>query len=73
MAQNFSLARFEAVDGAYDALIRHGDFETTPDPRGYIRKSNVLLDACVDAGMAYDHFDHHAWAADFICNALVSA
>lgn len=68
-----TLAQFEAVDGAYDALIRAGDFMTCDDPRGYIRKSNVLLDACIDAGMPYGTADHAQWAAEFICEQLCSA
>lgn len=66
-------AKFEAVDGALDALLRVGDFMTCADPRSWIRKSNILLDACIDAGMAYDHDDHVAWAAEFVTDALVSA
>jgi hypothetical protein len=70
---SFSLRTFEAVDGAYDALIRAGDFMTCDDPRAWIRKSTILLDACIDAGMSHEHPDHTQWAAEFICNALVSA
>lgn len=68
-----SLAAFEAVDGALDALLRAGDFMTCADPRAWIRKSNILFDACVDAGMPHDEADHSAWAAEFVANALVSA
>jgi hypothetical protein len=68
-----TLARFEAVDGAYAEFIRMGDFMDCDDPRGYIRASNRLLDACIAAGMAYDHPDHHLWAAEFICACMASA
>ena len=70
---SFDLRAFEVVDGAHDALIRSGDFMTCADPRAWIRKSNILFDACIDAGMSHDEPDHEAWAAEFICNALVSA
>lgn len=68
-----TLSKFEAVDGALDAFLRAGDFMTCDDPRAWIRKSNVLLDACVDAGMDYDHDDHSGWAAEYVVGALVSA
>lgn len=68
----FNLSKFEAVDGALDALLRAGDFLTCADPRGYICKSNVLLDACVNAGMSYDHDDHVAWATEFVTKELLS-
>lgn len=73
MSSIISLAKFEAVDGAYDALLRHGDFETTDDPRGYIRKSQVLLDACLDAGMSYDEPSPRLWAAEFVSSFLLAA
>lgn len=73
MTRTFSLSKFEAVDGAYDALVRAGDFMECDDPRAWVRKSNILFDACVDAGMSFDEADHELWAAEFICAALVSA
>lgn len=49
-----SLSQFEQVDGLLASLLRMGPFETCDDPRGYIKTSNRLLDACVDAmGMAW--------------------
>lgn len=68
-----SLHTFEQVQGAYDALACAGDFLTCADPRGYIRKSNILLDACIDAGMPHDAPDHEMWAAEFIVACLRSA
>jgi hypothetical protein len=68
-----SLQHFEKIDGLLGSLLRMGDFETCADPRGYIRTSNQLLDACVDAGMAYDHDDHVAWATEAVIRSLVSA
>lgn len=44
-----TLVQFERIDGLLSALLRMGSFETCADPREYIRTSNRLLDACVDA------------------------
>lgn len=68
-----ALHHFEKIDGLHGSLIRMGDFESCADPRGYIRLSNELFDACVDAGMPYDEADHHEWAVFAITDALVSA
>jgi hypothetical protein len=73
MEKQFDLAAFEVVDGALDDFLRAGDFLTCGDPVGWIRKSNVLLDACVDAGMDYEHDDHVGWATAYVVDALVSA
>lgn len=72
-ARKFNLARFEVVDGAYDALIRMGDFMTCDDPRAWVRQSTILLDACIDAGMPMDESDHTLWAAEYIVAALTAA
>jgi hypothetical protein len=69
----FNLSTFETVDGALDAFFRAGDFMTCADPRNWVRKSNELFDACLDAGMHYEHDDHVAWASEYVVNALVSA
>lgn len=66
-----SLAQFEAVNEAHTALIRMGEFIECADQRRYIRQSNVLLDACIDAGMHYDEADHLVWAAKFIHDCLL--
>jgi len=55
--------QLEVLSDAFDAVTRAGDFETTSDPRGYIKAEQRLLDACIDAGMPYDHADPSAWAA----------
>jgi hypothetical protein len=68
-----SLQHFEKIDGLLSRLQYAGEFETCADPRGYIRTSNELLDACVDAGMSYDHDDHVAWATEAVIRSLVSA
>ena len=65
-------ATLEVLMTEYDALNRMGDFMTCADARGYIRQSNVLLDACTDAGMAYDEPDHEAWAAEAVTSFLLS-
>jgi hypothetical protein len=44
-----SLIEFEKIDGLMASLLRMGPFETCSDPREYIRTSNRLLDACIDA------------------------
>lgn len=48
-----TLSQFEQIDGLLTSLLRAGPFETCADPRGYIRTSNRLFDACVDA-MGYE-------------------
>lgn len=68
-----SLPQFETIDGLYGSLLRMGDFETCSDPRGYVRLSSRLLDACLDAGMSHDEPDHHEWAVVAITRALVAA
>lgn len=57
-------AKLEIVMTEQDALLRFGDFMTCADPRGYIRQSNILFDACLDAGMSFDEPDHVAWALE---------
>ncbi len=69
-----SLAQFELVNDAYTALFYLGDFETSADPRAWIRASNRLLDACIDAGMNHDApGDHQAWAAKFCTHCLTGS
>lgn len=53
-----TLEQFERIDGLMASLLRMGEFETCADPRGYIRTSNELFDACVVA-TSYD------FASDF--------
>lgn len=67
------LQKFETVDGALNALLRRGDFMTCADPRGYVRDSNILLDACLDAGMPRDEADHELWALEFVSRKLLAA
>lgn len=76
MPHTISLSTFETIDSLLSAQLRAGDFATCADPRGYIRTSNRLLDACIDAmGAAYvDHFPsaEHC-AAAIVTEALLSS
>lgn len=49
LTASITLCEFEQIDGLMSSLLRMGDFETCADPRGYIRTSNRLFGACVDA------------------------
>jgi hypothetical protein len=75
MPHTISLSTFEAIDGLLTQQLRAGDFATCADPRGYIRTSNRLLDACVDA-MGYAHAMSFAsaeeCAAAIVAEALLS-
>ncbi len=71
-----TLAQFEQIDGLMSSLLRMGDFMTCADPRGYIRTSNVLLDALYDvAGREWtDQFpDSLEAAAALVAHGLLSA
>lgn len=65
-------AQLEILNDAHQALLRFGDFMTCADPRGYVRQSNMLLDACLDAGMSHDEPDHIAWAGERVTAWLLS-
>jgi hypothetical protein len=76
MSQSITLAAFEAIDSLLSQQLRAGDFETCADPREYIRNSNRLLDACIDA-MGYAYVDafpsaEHC-AAMIVTEALLSS
>jgi hypothetical protein len=71
-----TLADFERIDSLMSELLRAGDFETCADPRGYIRTSNRLLDACIDAvgyAEANSYADALECAADIVVRALLGA
>lgn len=68
-----TFSQFEQIDGLYGQLSRMGEFETCANPRGYVRASNRLFDACLDAGMPYDTADHEAWATEAVIRSLVAA
>lgn len=65
--------QLEVLNTAHQALIRAKCFGAVADPRSEIRASNVLLDACFDAGMSHDEPDHEAWAAERVARWLVAA
>lgn len=69
MASEHSL---EVLNDAHQALVRLGPFETA-DARAYVRATNVLVDACIKAGMSHDEPDHEAWAAERVTRWLTSA
>lgn len=70
MKMEISLIDFERIDSLMSELIRMGQFETCADPRSYIRTSNRLLDACIDA-TSYDYVDGFADAME--CAAAIVA
>lgn len=61
-----TLSQFEQIDGLMASLLRMGEFETCADPRGYIRTSNMLGDAIIDA-LGYEFF------GDFPCSLECAA
>lgn len=71
--RHLPLPAFEKIDGLLSSLRYMGDFETCADPRGYVRTTNRLFDACLDAGMSFDECDHEAWATEAVLKTLVSA
>ncbi len=69
-----TLSQFERIDGLLSSLLRMGPFETCADPRGYIRTSNELFDACVDAlGFPYtnDFASAEECAAHIVARGLL--
>lgn len=65
-------ASLEALNDAHQALVRFGDFMTCADPVGYVRATNRLFDACLDAGMSFDEPSHEDWAAERVTAWLLS-
>lgn len=63
-----TLHQFEQIDGLMASLLRMGEFETCADPRDYIRTSNCLLDACIDA-TSYDYAND--FASSLECAAFI--
>jgi hypothetical protein len=58
-----TLNQFERIDSLMSELLRAGEFMTCADPRGYVRTSNKLFDACVVA-TSYDFADDFASALE---------
>lgn len=71
-----TLHQFETIDTLMSQQLRAGAFETCADPRGYIRTSNRLLDACIDA-LGFEFADRFASAEDcaaaIVTTALLSS
>lgn len=63
--------QLEVLNTAHQALLRVGPFEAAP--REYVRATNVLVDACLDAGMSHDEPDHEGWTALRVTRWLVAA
>lgn len=61
-------AQMEVLSGALDsalraeATVKAGDLSSEA-VRREIHTTNVLLDACIEAGMSHDEADHVGWAA----------
>lgn len=69
-----TLRQFEQIDSLMSQLLRMGEFMTCADPRGYIRTSNILLDALIDAlGLPFvdDFADALECAAAVVTAALL--
>lgn len=71
-----TLSTFEHIDSLLSQQLRAGPFETCADPHEYIRTSNRLFDACIDA-MGFIYMDQFASAEDcaaaIVTTALLSA
>ena len=68
-------AQLETLSTALDAFNRAelADDGSTVSVRALIRATNVLLDACIDCGMAHDFADHVGWAARRVARWLCEA
>ncbi|MEN9924050.1 MAG: hypothetical protein RL268_176 [Pseudomonadota bacterium] len=69
-----TLRQFELIETLHDRLMRD-PFETTVDPREWIKTSNRLFDACADAigfPAANDFASAMDCAAAILCTALIS-
>jgi len=69
MAQEHTL---EKLNDAHQALLRLGEC-TAANATAYVRATNVLVDACIAAGMPHDEPDHEAWAAERVTRWLASS
>jgi hypothetical protein len=65
---SITLHQFERIDGLLTKQLRAGPFEMCADPHEYIRNSNRLFDACIDA-MGFVYMDQFASAED--CAAAI--
>ena len=73
---SITLSQFERIDTLLSKQLRAGPFETCADPHEYIRNSNRLFDACIDA-MGFVYMDQFAsaeeCAASIVTTALLSS
>jgi hypothetical protein len=73
---SITLYQFERIDGLLSKQLCAGPFETCEDPHQYIKNSNRLFDACIDA-MGFVYMDQFASAEDcaaaIVTTALLSA
>ena len=73
---SITLHQFERIDTLLSKQLRAGPFETCADPHEYIRTSNRLFDACIDA-MGFVYMDQFAsaeeCAAAIVTEALLSS
>ena len=65
---SITLHQFERIDTLLSKQLRAGPFETCADPHEYIRNSNRLFDACIDA-MGFVYMDQFASAEE--CAAAI--
>lgn len=77
IATKITEAALERLNDAHQAYLRaDGAVFATPNfstIQAQIRASNVLLDACIGAGMSHDEPDHCAWAAERVTRWLIQA
>ena len=73
---SITLHQFERIDTLLSKQLHAGPFETCADPHEYIRTSNRLFDACIDA-MGFVYMDQFAsaeeCAAAIVTEALLSS
>lgn len=62
--------QIEVLSSALNAALME---DVDADTRAWIKADNRLLDACIDAGMDYDHADHREWAVSKVTRWLVEA
>ena len=65
---SITLHQFERIDGLLTKQLCAGPFETCDDPHQYIKNSNRLFDACIDA-MGFVYMDQFASAEE--CAAAI--
>jgi hypothetical protein len=66
------LHQFERIDTLLTKQLRAGPFETCNDPHEYIRTSNRLFDACIDA-MGFVYMDQFASAEECAATIVTEA